>query len=174
MSKNALFPGSFDPLTLGHVNIIERVSPMFDKIYVAVMNNDSSKYDSTLSSKTYMFTPEQRLKIVQLSISHIKNAEAVLYGGMLIDFCDEYDTCATIRGVRNAEDLQYEMIHAKWNREHNPRAEALFVPAEERFDNLSSTKIRKAIAEGDILLLEGNLSPDALTYIKTIINLERN
>lgn len=170
---NALVPGSYDPMTLGHINIVERVSSMFDKIYVAVMNNDSAEHDPSLCSKTYMFTEEQRLEIVRRSVAHIKNAEAVLYRGMLVDFCNEYDICAVIRGVRNAEDFNYEMIHAKYNREHNPRAQALFMPSDEKFNALSSTKIRQAIEHRDFELLDGSVCPDALVYIKSIYQ-ERN
>ena len=166
---NALIPGSFDPITLGHLNIIERAAPMFEKIYVAVMNNDSAEHDSSLSSKTqYMFTPEERLELVRLSISHIPNAEAVLWGGMLIDFCDAYNIVAVVRGVRNSSDFEYEMKHAKYNREHNPRAQALLMPADPSFDSISSTNIREAIAEGELSALEGSLHPDALAYIKTL------
>lgn len=165
---NALVPGSFDPMTLGHVNIIERASAMFDKIYVAVMNNDSAEHDARLSSKTYMFTEDQRLEIARRSVSHIKNAEVVLYRGMLVDFCDEYGICAVIRGVRNAEDFNYEMIHAKYNREHNPRAQALFMPADEKFDTLNSTAIREAISQKKFAILEGSIHPYALAYIKTL------
>lgn len=166
---NVLIPGSFDPITLGHVNIIERASPMFEKIYVAVMNNDSAEHDQRLSSKTeYMFTPEQRLELTRLSISHIKNAEAVLWEGMLVDFCDAYDIVAVVRGVRNSRDFEYEMIHAKYNREHNTRAQALLMPADPSFDGISSTNIREAIAAGELSSLEGSVHPDALTYIKTL------
>ena len=165
----ALIPGSFDPITLGHINIIERAAPMFEKIYVAVMNNDSAEHDASLTSKTqYMFTPEERLELVRLSISHIANAEAVLWSGMLIDFCDEYNIVAVVRGVRDSRDFEYEMIHAKWNREHNPRAQALFMPADPSFDSISSTNIREVIAKGELSALEGSVHPDALAYIKTL------
>ena len=166
---NALIPGSFDPITLGHVNIIERAAPMFEKIYVAVMNNDSAEHDSRLSSKTqYMFTPEERLELVRLSISHIPNAEAVMWSGMLIDFCDAYNIVAVVRGVRNSRDFEYEMIHAKYNREHNPRAQTLLMPADPSFDGISSTKIREVIAKGELSALEGSIHPNALAYMKTL------
>ena len=165
---NALIPGSFDPITLGHINIIERASPMFEKIYVAVMNNDSAEHDKSLRSKEYMFTPSERLELVRRSVAHIPNVEAVLWSGMLIDFCDAYDIVAVIRGVRNSEDFEYELKHAVWNREHNPRAQALLMPAETKYDSVSSTKIREAIVSGDVSYLEGSIHPDALTYIKSL------
>ena len=113
---NALIPGSFAPITLGHVNIIERAARMFDKVYVAVMNNDSAKHDATLSSKTYTLDIEKRLELVKASVSHISNVEAISSEGMLIDLCDLIDTHIVVKGIRNGEDLEYEMKHAKWNK----------------------------------------------------------
>lgn len=169
---NALIPGSFDPMTLGHVNIVERASPMFERIYVAVMNNDSARYDASLKSKeNYMFSAEERLEIVRLSVAHIENAVPVMYAGRLIDLCDEYGISAVIRGVRGAGDLEYEMKHAKWNREHNPRAQTLFMPSDERFGALSSTAVREVLAgRGDMSVLDGCICPDALAYIKSLFS----
>ncbi len=164
---NALVPGSFDPITLGHVNIIERASKIFSKVYVAVMNNDSSKYDKSLKSKIYMFSPEERLELVRRSVSHIENAEAIYFDGMLIDACDELCAYAVVRGVRNANDLEYELIHANWNRAHNPKVEALFMPADPEFDGVSSTSVRKIIESGDNFdALDGALHPLAIEYLK--------
>ena len=167
---NALVSGSFDPITLGHVNIIERVSRMFDKVYVAVMNNDSAKYDKSLKSKVNSFTNEQRLEMVRLSTEHIANVIPVYFGGMLIDACDEFDISAVVRGVRNAEDFEYEMIHARWNKEHNERAETLFLPADPKFDGISSTLVRKIIFEDkNPDALTPYLSAKAIDYIKVSI-----
>ena len=164
---NALISGSFDPITLGHVNIIERVSNMFDKVYVAVMNNDSAKYDKSLKSKVNSFTDEQRLEMVRLSTSHIANVIPVYYAGRLIDACDEFDISAVVRGVRNAEDFEYEMIHARWNREHNKRAETLFMPADPKFDGISSSLVKRIIFEDkNPNALDGLVSEKVINYIK--------
>ena len=77
----ALIPGSYDPITLGHVDIIERAAKKFDKVIVAVMNNDSARHDKTLCSITYMFDMEKRLEFVELSVSHIKNVEVISSSG---------------------------------------------------------------------------------------------
>lgn len=164
--KIALIPGSFDPITLGHVNIIERAARMFDKVYVSVMINDSAKYDKTLSSKQYMFDMEERLELVRLSIAHIENAEAIARSGMLIDLCDELSVTCIVKGIRNAADLEYEMIHAKWNKAHNERAETLFLPADEGFGAVSSTEVRRIIELGDIEALSGIIHENALNYLK--------
>lgn len=162
----ALIPGSFDPITKGHINIIERTAKMFDKVFVAVMINDSAKYDKSLSSKTYMFDMETRLEIAKRSLSHIENVEAIARSGMLIDLCDELQVTAIVKGIRDEKDLAYEMIHAKWNREHNERAETLFLPADERFSSVSSTLVREKIESGDFDALKEFMAENAVNYLK--------
>jgi pantetheine-phosphate adenylyltransferase len=155
-------------LTLGHVNIIERAAKMFDKVVVAVMINDSAKYDSSLSSKKYMFSMEERLEIARLSVSHIENAEVIARTGMLIDLVDEINATAIVKGIRNAADLEYEMIHARWNKEHNERAETLFLPADNSLLSVSSTKVREMILSKDYDGLRGVISEKALEYLENI------
>lgn len=162
----ALIPGSFDPLTLGHVNIIERASKMFDKVFVAVMINDSAKYDSSLSSKKYMFSMEERLEIARLSLSHIENVEVIARTGMLIDLVDEISATAIVKGIRNSADLEYEMIHARWNKEHNPRAETLFLPADESLTQVSSTEVRRIIESGELDRLGAIVAAPAVEYVR--------
>ena len=161
----ALIPGSFAPITLGHVNVIERVARLFDKVYVAVMNNDSSKHDERLSSKTYTLDIDQRLELVKASVGHIENVEAMSSSGMLIDLCDEIDTHIIVKGIRNSEDLEYEMIHAKWNKEHNSKIETLFLPCDEDTATLSSTLVRSLIAEKKFDELEGLVAPEAIELL---------
>jgi pantetheine-phosphate adenylyltransferase len=162
----ALIPGSFDPITLGHVNIVERAAKMFDKVYVAVMINDSAKYDKSLSSKQYLFTMEERLEMARLSVAHIENAEAISAGGMLIDLCDELDVTCIVKGIRNAADLEYEMIHARWNKAHNDRAETMFLPAAEDLTSVSSTVVRQMLAEKKYDALRDVIHPDVLRFLK--------
>ena len=162
----ALIPGSFDPITMGHIDIIERAAARFDKVIVAVMNNDSAKHDSTLSSKKYTFEMEQRLYFVRVSLAHIENVEVLSSSGMLIDLFDEVGADVIVKGVRNGEDLEYEMKHAKWNKAHNPRVETLFLPAEERFSTVSSTMVRTLMSEGKYDELEGVISPAVIEIIK--------
>ena len=162
----ALIPGSFDPITLGHVNIIERASNMFDKVFVAVMINDSAKYDSSLSSKKYMFSMEERLEMARLSLSHIENVEVIARTGMLIDLVDEISATAIVKGIRNSADLEYEMIHARWNKEHNPHAETLFLPADESLTMVSSTEVRRIIESNEFDRLSAIVAAPAVEYIK--------
>lgn len=163
----ALIPGSYDPITLGHVNVIERAAKIADKVYVAVMNNDSAKHSSVLNSKTYMFSMDERVELVKRSLSHIKNVEVVSSCGMLIDLFDELSADVIIKGIRTSADLEYEMIHAKWNKEHNPRLETLFLPADDSLASVSSTLVREYIKSRDYELLEGIIAPEAIEFFKS-------
>ncbi|MBR3879483.1 MAG: pantetheine-phosphate adenylyltransferase [Clostridia bacterium] len=162
----ALIPGSFDPITLGHVNIIERAAKMSDKVYVAVMNNDSAKHSSVLSSKTYLFDMETRRELACLSVAHIPNVEVISSSGMLIDLFDELSADVIIKGIRGSADLEYEMIHAKWNKEHNKRLETLFLPADESLMSVSSTRVRELLRDGKYDDLHGILAEGAIEYLK--------
>ncbi len=162
----ALIPGSYDPITLGHVNIIERAACKFEKVIVAVMNNDSAKHDKTLSSKTYMFDMEKRLELVRLSTAHISNVEVVSSSGMLIDLFDELGADVIVKGIRTAADLEYEMIHAKWNKAHNDRVETLFLPADDSLVTVSSTLVREHFIRGEYDKLDGVLSEKAINHLK--------
>ena len=90
----ALIPGSFDPITLGHVDVIERAAKKFDKVFVAVMNNDSAKHFKGLCSKTYMFDMQERTELVRLSVAHIENVEVVSSAGLVASLFDEL--CADV------------------------------------------------------------------------------
>lgn len=163
----ALIPGSYDPITLGHVNVIERAAKIADRVYVAVMNNDSAKHSSVLRSKTYMLSMEERFELVKLSLSHIENVEVVSSCGMLIDLFDELSADVIIKGIRTSADLEYEMIHAKWNKEHNPRLETLFLPADDSLKSVSSTLVREYIKSRDYESLEGIIAPEAIEFFKS-------
>ena len=162
----ALIPGSFDPITMGHIDIIERTAARFDKVFVAVMNNDSAKHDSTLSSKNYTFNMEERLYFVRVSLAHLENVEVLSSSGMLIDLFDEVGADVIVKGVRNGEDFEYEMKHAKWNKAHNGRVETLFLPADDRLSSISSTMVRTLMAEGKFECLEGVVSSAVIEKLK--------
>ena len=137
--KIAILPGSYDPMTVGHVNVIERAARMFDEVVVAVMNNDS---------KQYMLTAEERTVIATVSCAHIQNARVISDSGMLVDLVDAIDACAIVKGIRNEDDLAYEQNMARWNKEKNPRAETLYLPCDDALSEISSTAVRALIAQG--------------------------
>ena len=155
--KIALVPGSFDPFSLGHLSIVERAARMFDKVYVTVMQNDK---------KQYLFTAQERLFLVKKAISHIKNAEADFYGGMLWEYARDKKINAIVKGIRNAEDLQYETEMAEFNASRYPGAVTVFLPAEPGKDVLSSTKIREILQKNESI--EGLVPQNIENEIKQI------
>lgn len=163
--KAALIPGSFDPITLGHLDVIRRAAGMFDKVYVAVMTNDMTKYEAGAMQKKYMFSMAERREMAKLACADIPNAEVVEWGGMLIDAVDHFGTCAVVKGVRDEKDFIYEQKHAHWNVAHNPRAQTLYMPADLSLDRVSSTLVRERLQNGEDV---GDILPAPVAdYIKS-------
>lgn len=150
--STALIPGSFDPVTLGHLDIITRAAARFDKVIVAVMNNDMQKYVQGAPVKSYMFVLSERREMVEAACAHLQNVEVIAAGGMLIRLFDSVNADWIIKGVRSAADFEYEQKHALYNRAHDPRAETLYMPADPAFDGLSSTLVRERIRAGESLI----------------------
>lgn len=138
----AIIPGSFDPMTLGHVDVVERAAKMFDEVVVAVMINPQ---------KNYRFTVAEKTELAALSCAHIPNARVISDEGMLIDLVDKLSACAVVKGIRTIKDFRYEQVMAYWNRAHNPRAETLYLPCDKSFSRISSTLVRKRMEEGKAL-----------------------
>ena len=149
--STALIPGSFDPITLGHLDVITRASARFERVVVAVMTNDMRKYVQNALVKQYMFDQEERTALARAACAHLPNVEVISAGGMLIDLFDRVGADWIIKGVRSAADFEYEQKHALYNRAHNPRAETLYMPADPAFDGLSSTLVRERIRKGESL-----------------------
>ena len=133
----AIYPGSFDPITLGHLDIIERAAACFEKVYVCVMVNGEKKQP--------MFTSEKRLELIQKAISHIPNAEAENFSGLLADYARAKNARILIKGVRNTTDFDSEVQMAHINRGIEPTLETLLLPASPRFAHFSSTMAREMI-----------------------------
>lgn len=147
----ALIPGSFDPITVGHMDVITRASWGFDLVYVAVMSNDMHKYVEGVTPKQYMFSMEEREAMVSLACRGLDNVKVITAGGMLIELVDRLGVDFIVKGIRNAQDFAYEQTHALWNRAHNPRAETLYLPADPAYDGISSTLVRERIVLGQSL-----------------------
>ena len=131
--KIAIYPGSFDPITLGHLDILSRAARCFDKVYMCVMVNCDKKQP--------MFTQEKRLELIRKSIAHIPNAEAELFSGLLADYARQKHAHIIIKGVRNTTDFDSEMQMARINQE----LETLLLPARAEFEHFSSTMAREMI-----------------------------
>ncbi len=161
--STALIPGSFDPITLGHLDVITRAAAKFDRVVVAVMTNDMQKYVQNALVKQYMFDREERTALAAAACAHLPNVEVISAGGMLIDLFDRVGADWIIKGVRSTADFEYEQKHALYNRAHNPRAETLYLPADPAFDGLSSTLVREKIHKGESL--EGFLPEAVIRHI---------
>lgn len=158
---SALIPGSFDPITVGHLDIITRAATKFDKVFVAIMTNDMYKYVAGVTPKQYMFSETERTELARLACAHLTNVEVISATGMLIDLVDRLGTDFIVKGVRDGTDFAYEQEHALWNRAHNPRAETLYLPADPAFDGISSTLARERLRAGESL---SGILPEAVTH----------
>lgn len=153
----AVIPGSFDPMTTGHINIVERAAELFDKVYVAVMINDTKKY---------MFTREQRTTIAKLSVAHLSNVEVIFDDGMLWELALRLDACAIVKGIRDYKDYQYEFEMAQYNYKKNPNAQTVFLPCDEGAREISSTAVRERLSRGEDI--SDVISKNALEYIYSV------
>ncbi len=147
----ALIPGSYNPITLGHLDVITRAAAKFDRVVVAVMTNDMHKYVPGTPQKLYLFNEAEREEMTRLACAHIPNVEVISAGGMLIDLVDRVEADLIVKGIRNQADFAYEQEHALWNRAHNPRAETVYLPADPTFDGISSTLARQKLMAGEDL-----------------------
>ena len=136
MSKIAVFPGSFDPVTKGHESIVRRALPLFDKIYVAVGIN---------SSKHYLFPLEKRLAWLDQVFADAPQVEVVSYEGMTIDFCKTVQSRFLLRGLRNGTDFEYEKSIAQMNLAMNHDIETILYVTKPELSAINSTIIRELI-----------------------------
>lgn len=144
-----LIPGSFDPITLGHLDIITRAAARFDRVTVAVMNNDMQKYVQGAPVKQYMFSLTERKAMAEAACAHLPNVEVIAAGGMLVKLFDCVEADFIVKGVRNTADFEYEQKHALYNRSLDARAETLYMPADPAFDGISSTLARRRLKAGE-------------------------
>ena len=161
--SRAIIPGSFDPMTLGHKQVIAAAAEIFDEVVVLVMHNDMTKYVKDAKVKEYAFDTDARVHIARLTCADIPNVRVETRGGLLIDAFDEFEGSAIVKGIRNEQDFAYEQIHAAWNLAHNPRAHTLYLPADPAYAHVSSTLARERLAKGEDL--SDILAPEALVWI---------
>jgi len=145
MKRTAIYPGTFDPITLGHVDVVTRGLKVFDRIVIGVAENPK---------KCPMFDLETRLAMVRETFANDKNIEAVSFTGLLVDLAHEHHAAALLRGLRAASDFEYEFQMATMNRHLDERIESVFVMAREDYTFVSSRFIRE-ISEmgGDVTSL---------------------
>ena len=139
MERSAVYPGSFDPVTKGHLDIIKRSSKMFDKLYISVLNN---------SSKKCKFTIEERMEMIKKCTTDIPNIEICTFDGLLIDHADKLGVITIIRGLRAVTDFEYEFQMALTNRKLNKKIETMFLITNSKYVFLSSSIVKEIAANG--------------------------
>lgn len=139
MKRICLFPGTFDPLTLGHVDIINRALPLFDKIVVGIGLN---------SSKAPMFTAEQRLEWIRDIYKDEERVEGAVYEGLTIDYCKKIGAHFILRGIRYVSDFEYEKTIADANRTLDRTIETIFLTGEPKYTSVASTIVRDILRNG--------------------------
>lgn len=135
----ALYPGSFDPLTNGHVDIIERGARLFDRIIVAILVN---------REKTPLFTSAERVEIAREVFAHQPNVEIDTFGGLLVEYAQRRQASVIVRGLRAVSDFEYEMQMALMNRHLSPDLETVFMMPGEAYTYLSSRLVKEVFALG--------------------------
>lgn len=143
MSKIALYAGSFDPVSNGHLNLIQRGAALFDQLIVAVATN---------TSKKSLFTTDEKVQLMQENLTHLPNVTVVQHtGGLTIDLAKEWNATVLLRGIRNVKDFEYEADVAVMNKTQNKEIETVFLTADEKYRFVSSSLIKEvAMFGGDI------------------------
>ncbi len=143
MKKKAVFPGSFDPITIGHQDIVERAIPLFDEIIVALGNN---------AQKNYMFDLAQRKKWVEESFKHQPKVRVDIYQGLTVEYCKKIQARYLLRGVRNIQDFEFERNIAQMNKRLNDEIETILLYTLPEHSAISSTIVRDIYRNGGDVL----------------------
>ncbi|HEY9570778.1 phosphopantetheine adenylyltransferase [Lysinibacillus sp. BF-4] len=152
--RTAVVPGSFDPVTLGHLDIIRRAADVFDKVYVAVLNN---------SSKQSLFTVEERIAFIQEVTKEFTNVEVDASSGLLVDYAKKKDAKAIVRGLRAVSDFEYEMQITSMNRFLDESIETFFIMTKNQHSFLSSSIVKEVAKYGsDVTGLVPTIVAEAL------------
>jgi pantetheine-phosphate adenylyltransferase len=139
MQRICVFPGTFDPITLGHVDVIKRAMPMFDQIIVAIGIN---------ASKAPMFSPDQRKTWIEEIFKGETKIVAAVFEGLTVNFCKEVGARHILRGIRYVSDFEYEKTIADANRTLDPAIETVFLTCEPKYTSVASTIVRDIIRNG--------------------------
>ena len=139
--KTAVYPGSFDPITLGHLNIIKRAAVCFDKLIVCVMVN-SEKVNRGL------FTPEERVELIRKVVARLPNVEVDSSSTLIAEYARQKRACTLVKGLRAVSDYENELQMALINRKLNPRLETMFLPSSTKYTYVSSSMVKEMARYG--------------------------
>ena len=137
--KKAIYPGSFDPLTLGHLDIIERSAKIVDELVVGVLNN---------SAKNSLFSLDERVSMIKEMTDSMPNVTVTSFNGLLVDYMREIDATIIVRGLRAVTDFEYELQIAQTNHVENPEVETIFLTTSLQYSYLSSTIVKEFASYG--------------------------
>lgn len=132
----AMFAGSFDPVTNGHLDIICRASNIFDEIQIGVLDNPNKKG---------LFTFDERVELIKQCTDHLDNVKVVSFDGLLVNYCEKHEINTLVRGVRSGADVEYELQMAHMNRELNPNIETVILPTTTKYSFISSSLIKEVL-----------------------------
>ena len=150
----AVFPGSFDPLTLGHINIIERASVIFEELAVVVAENRQKKY---------LFSPEERLEMMQKTVKPLANVSCFIWDSLIVDFMKRENIHILVRGIRGMDDFSYEFELSMMNKALYPNIETFFMSTDPKYIVLRSSSIKElASFHGDVSKMVPAIVADAL------------
>lgn len=135
----AIYPGTFDPLTLGHMDVITRASRIFDRLVVSVVMN---------VAKNPLFDIQERVELIRASVAHLPNVEVDSSVELLAEFARKFDNPVVVKGLRNHVDYEYETTMAVFNRRLDPRLETFFITADQKYTYVSSSAVRQLAAYG--------------------------
>ena len=155
MKKIAIYPGSFDPITNGHLDLIKRASKLFDEVIIAITQN---------ANKSSFLSIDQRVDAVKKSIMALNNTRVLSFDSLLVDFAREHNAQIIIRGLRAVSDFEYEFQLSGMNKRLNPGIETLFMTPSEEFANISSSLVR------EIYTLGGDISAFVPDTVKIILH----
>ena len=157
---SVIMPGSYDPVTLGHVEMIRRVAAREDEVYVVIFTNPN---------KEYMFSLEDRVAMLMLATDDLDNVFVSYSLGYVVDYMREHDISKIVKGYRNDADLEWERYQADYNYKHGGY-ETELIPCDEKFKTISSTLVRERLGKGEGL--EGLLDSKVIKYIKNLTKCE--
>ena len=132
--QTAICPGSFDPVTLGHLDVIRRAAKMFDRVVVCVVFN---------ANKNTFLTLDERKEHVERVVADLPNVSVDTWSGLLVDYADQFEDPVVVRGLRAVSDFEYEFMMALTNKKLNPRVETVFLASDERYTYLSSSGVKE-------------------------------
>ena len=158
--STAIYPGSFDPITLGHLNIIRRASKIFDKVVVCVMVN---------SSKSPMFSLEERMELIERVVSRFPNVEVDTSNILLAEYVKRYEGAVLVKGLRAVSDFESEFQMAIINKKLNPELETVFLTSSEKYTYISSSVVKEMAKYGADLreLVPAEILSDVIERSKT-------